>query len=618
MRESESFDAFYARTVSNVTSQIHALAEGDPQADHAVREAYARAYQQWYEVSGYRDAESWVLDVAREALERRRSQAAPPPPPRDSGSWPGFFRQRQPAGTPQPVDPGATLASQDRPGGQPPDPALSEHRPLSDAATVGPAEAGQFGANAAGAGAFGAYAAQHGMNSTVGIVAAPDGTTAGAGRQPGSYGWAGSHRTLIVAIVAIAVLAAGALYFAFGGSGPGHAAGPKTNTGSSTTPKVQMLPAGRVGGRTSVPWSLVGAGWSVAQLSTAAAGSPDPAQAGSSAIYLVDPQGGRYLIRNLAPGAATLMAWSGDGAAALFGPGATGAGGYFMLRLSTGNLMPLNLPANVAAAGFTRPMGLNLLAVEEGAAKYKLERYNLQGAFQHSLSAIARRPGNPGWQSTCATACAALSSPDGTLAVWSSPGDEMQLVSNAGGLIRRLHVPNSGQPPSCTPISWWDAGTVLASCAATGGQSAATQLWLVPDSGSSPVPLTVASGISAGTGYDTGAWQAGGQTYVTQTTAAQCQSAPSGPGGLAILRLDSSGSGELVTVPGSTGNHNVVVGSTASRLLVLAQTSCPGSTSLLWFDPATGATQTLISGPAGQAGVIAAVPYGQGTAQAGN
>ena len=54
VRVPETFDAFYARTVSTVTSQMHALAVGDPQADDAIREAYARAYQQWFEVSGDR------------------------------------------------------------------------------------------------------------------------------------------------------------------------------------------------------------------------------------------------------------------------------------------------------------------------------------------------------------------------------------------------------------------------------------------------------------------------------------------------------------------------------------------------------------------------------------
>src|SRR5215469_9600511 len=108
MPESESFDAFYARTVWNVTSQMHALAGEDSAADHAIREAYARAYQQWYEIGEYPDTESWVLTVAREAYERRRPEAAlrptgPAATGHDSLSWPGLYRPRTP------VDPAATI-----------------------------------------------------------------------------------------------------------------------------------------------------------------------------------------------------------------------------------------------------------------------------------------------------------------------------------------------------------------------------------------------------------------------------------------------------------------------------------------------------------------------------
>ena len=55
MSPPETFDAFYARTAWSVTSQMHSMTGQDSAADHAVREAYARAYQQWYEVSGYHD-----------------------------------------------------------------------------------------------------------------------------------------------------------------------------------------------------------------------------------------------------------------------------------------------------------------------------------------------------------------------------------------------------------------------------------------------------------------------------------------------------------------------------------------------------------------------------------
>ena len=76
MSPPETFDAFYARTAWKVTSQMHSMTGQDSAADHAVREAYAKAYQQWYEVSGYRDPEGWVLKVAEDAFERRRGPQA--------------------------------------------------------------------------------------------------------------------------------------------------------------------------------------------------------------------------------------------------------------------------------------------------------------------------------------------------------------------------------------------------------------------------------------------------------------------------------------------------------------------------------------------------------------
>jgi hypothetical protein len=645
MRESETFDAFYARTVSSVTSQMHALANGDIQADHAIREAYAQAYQQWYEVSGYRDAESWVLEVAKEAFQRRLAQAAlAAPPPRDSGSWPGLFRQRQPPPAGQAsADPAATVAGPGRVPGAVGGAAPAGYASPDPVLLAGPAQASQLAGDAVRASQFPAGtagasqlppltvqasaaqpAAAQGSTAYIGGTPGDTAPASRAERRRGSAGWLGGNRTLVAAIAAIAVVAASiAAYVALGGSQRGHATSPGASAGPGGKPKVQMLPANQVGSRASVPWSLVGPGWSLAELSAAPPGSAPTASGGNSATYLVDPQGGRYLMRKWpASSAPALLAWSGDAKSALYAGSAaaagSGAANFFVLTLNTGQVTALALPATVSVAGFTRPDGKNLLAVQQGPTRERLVRYDLQGSFQTMLSTMPRRPGGQPWPAACDTTCGALSSPDGTMAVWGAVGDEMQLVNNAGGLIRRLHVPHSGQPPSCTPISWWDTSTVLASCAATAGQSAATELYLVPDSGSSAQALTVASGTPAGVGYDTGAWQAGGQEYVTQTTATQCPQAASGPGGLEILRLASSGSDVPIAVQGSTGNHNVIVASSGPRLLVLAQTSCPGTTSLLWLNPATGATQALLTAPASQAGVVAAVPYGAGTAAAGN
>ncbi len=167
MPDSETFDAFYARTVWNVTSQMHALAGDDGTADHAIREAYAKAYQQWYQVSGYRDTEGWVLATAKDAYERRRAEAgglsrSAAAQDTDSGTWPGIYRP---------------VAQPDRGGGQH---GGGQGQPLADPdATVAPAW--RSGAEAGGSpssGTPGNFPAARGYRPDGGI--APGGVTEGS------------------------------------------------------------------------------------------------------------------------------------------------------------------------------------------------------------------------------------------------------------------------------------------------------------------------------------------------------------------------------------------------------------------------------------------------------
>jgi hypothetical protein len=609
MRETESFDAFYARTVAGVTSRMHALANGDPQADHAIREAYARAYQQWFEVSGFRDAEGWVLDAAKDAFERRRAQvglAPAPAPARDSGTWPNMYREpriprQAPAIADQPADPDATVAG---PG----------------SARLG-ATGGTAAEPRAQAGPLPAAPADQGHASTAGFFppgqsatgrvrpepyiadllppADPDGTAA-TGQQRRA-GISGDRKALIAGLTAVALVAvSAAAYLVFGRGHQTPAATSPSGAHVSGPPPVRMLASGKVGPRSTVPWKLVGAGWALAEFSGAG---------GAITTFLVDPAGGRYDIAAWPAAGTTLLAWSGNADTALYETSSGSTASYSLLSLPSGTITHLSLPAGVAVTGFTRPDGLNLVAVQQGPVRYKLERYNLQGALQATLAVAARRPSQPAWTDVCGSECGALSSPDGDTAVWGVAGDEMQLVDNAGGLIRRLHVPQSGTPPSCTPIRWWNGFSVLASCTAA-AQPGATRLWLVPTDGTAPTPLTLASGSGSGAGFYTGAWRAAGGVYVTATSSAQCPSAPTGPGGLGVLRLTAAGTAAAVSVPGSTGYHNGILGSDGGRLLVLAETGCPGSSSLMWYNPSSGQATPLLAAPSGGDGVVAAVAYG--------
>jgi RNA polymerase sigma-70 factor, ECF subfamily len=64
MRESETFDSFYAGSVRRLISQLYALTGSRAEAEDVVQEAYARAWQRWDRVSAYGDPEGWVRTVA--------------------------------------------------------------------------------------------------------------------------------------------------------------------------------------------------------------------------------------------------------------------------------------------------------------------------------------------------------------------------------------------------------------------------------------------------------------------------------------------------------------------------------------------------------------------------
>ena len=657
MPESETFDAFYARTVWFVTTQMHELAGDDGMADHAIREAYAKAYQQWYQVSGYADSQAWVLGTARDAFARRQAEAggtgsASAAPASDSGTWPGIYRpvadQAPAAG---PADPDATMARPSPPGaasgtggyagrgyagvgyGVPDDGVPDYGVPDYGGGGAADGSAGGAGRSNSRAGTRAWFpglrrpadpAGPAGLADTIGpanaIGSADTGGPAdtvgiGSGHQGGRPGPAlpASRRTVLIAgAVVAALLIGGIVYATTGGGGHTPAAGATSSARPGARAQPHMLSAGKTGPRSAVPWSLVGTGWALAEVSTAQpAASGTAAGTGTYTTYLVDPDGGKYTIAaSTASAAPRLMAWSGDARTALFGANAsgtdTGPASYSLLNVATGRLSPLPLPSGVSAVGFTRPKGLAVLAVRQVSGKFRLQHYSLTGGLEGAIGTLPDKHASAWPAGGCSFGCA-LSSPDGDTDVWGIFGDEMQLLSNAGGLIRRLHVPGSGQPSSCVPLSWWNSATILANCAVTTLPGDAARLWLVPANGSQPTPLTQAA--AAGTGQIEGAWAAGPTTYVTSVLSRQCPSAPSGSAGLGI---GQNGSGSTIAVPGTTGNASTIVGAAGQRLLVLAQTNCPGTSSLLWFSPAAKSVTTVLSAPGTQAGVIAAVPYGNG------
>ncbi|HET8658131.1 MAG TPA: sigma factor-like helix-turn-helix DNA-binding protein [Micromonosporaceae bacterium] len=64
MRHAEEFDAFYSGTSGRVLGQLWAMTGSHAEAEDAVAEAYARAWQRWNQVRDCDSPEAWVRRVA--------------------------------------------------------------------------------------------------------------------------------------------------------------------------------------------------------------------------------------------------------------------------------------------------------------------------------------------------------------------------------------------------------------------------------------------------------------------------------------------------------------------------------------------------------------------------
>src|SRR5512139_4115535 len=64
MRDRTGFDEFYAATAARLVGQLYAMVGDLGEAEDAVQEAYARAWQRGRVVGGYDDPGAWVRTVA--------------------------------------------------------------------------------------------------------------------------------------------------------------------------------------------------------------------------------------------------------------------------------------------------------------------------------------------------------------------------------------------------------------------------------------------------------------------------------------------------------------------------------------------------------------------------
>lgn len=374
----------------------------------------------------------------------------------------------------------------------------------------------------------------------------------------------------LAGVLAAGVLAAGAV-------------GLSASAGSAATTAGTVRTAGVTAqARAQVPWSKVGTGWVLAEYDSGPAGKTAPVT-----LYLISPAGVRYSMhtwngRGMVP---YLIAWSGDKTRALLG---LLGSQYEQLTLKTGKVTSGKLAGQAQPQGYTLPDGQNILGTTEGFSAGHttgtVARYSLTGKLVKVLTHGIDEN-------------SAVYAPNGTaLAVPGPTG--LELVSNAGGVTRSLPVPRTDPSLGCQPSRWWNSTTVLAECLAKGTYT--PRLWLVPVNGKKPAALTPQRSSAGPDLGDIGAWQLSSGLYVQGLT---------GCGTMEIFKQAANGSIKMVDVPHTSGNNNVVVTASGARLLVHAQTACPGSASLLWFNPATHAEQWLLRAPASDAGVIGVVAY---------
>ncbi len=308
-----------------------------------------------------------------------------------------------------------------------------------------------------------------------------------------------------------------------------------------------------------IPWSQVGPGWELAQYSN-----------GSSAhlttLYLIAPNGTKYTLRTTHNEKFGLAAWSGDKTRAMFFNDVVGK--VEQLNLMTGKVSTFTIGGQSSPQGYTLPLGLNIAAVTNNGANFTLARYSLTGKL---LKVLLRDK----------FAFDEVYAPNGaTLAVAGPKG--VRLVSNEGGVIRALNVPGTVPAIGCTPVRWWNAGTILADCSAN--PTLEPRLWLVPANGAKPVALTPQRNNKGPDLGDIDGWRLTSGLYLQSLGAC---------GTLEINRQAANGSVTAVNVAGTPNTHNAIVTASGPRLLIDPANGCMPAAGLLWYNPGTRAEQWL-------------------------
>lgn len=333
-----------------------------------------------------------------------------------------------------------------------------------------------------------------------------------------------------------------------------------------------------------MPWHSVGNGWILGIVSAKQSGN------GPQTLYLVSPGGTRYML-GPAPHGATLEDWSGASMRALFlnqpDSGTKATVTVLNLKTGTANGFTVYSPLTYPEISFSHPFGqgILLLAGHDSSGGYlPVQRYSLSGARQICYPNSFAGAGSGAWEYR--------ESPAGPDLVLQTKNG-LEVMSNSGHPVRFLRQPHGYS--YCSPLNWWNNQTILASCSS----NTKTLVFAFPLSGAKPTAVTTARQSSTFLGI----WRLPSGTYAQE---AAC-------GSSWLERLNSNGTGTMLTIPGAANAGNVdPLGTYQNRMPLLVTGGCDGHTpysKVDWYTPASNSATTVLGASAGGGFVLSALLY---------
>jgi len=370
---------------------------------------------------------------------------------------------------------------------------------------------------------------------------------------------------------------------------------PQSSITATPPARVPLLGNGKQAGRSEIPWSQVGPGWTLA-LWTPSTTIDKNAQGAvlrnsPESLLVVNPVGGRYLITTLPVGHhLQLEEWSGDGRRARFTLTIPNANlpttTHVELNLETGARHEITVSGS-ANFSYTRPLGLALLVSRVSG----LERVGLDGSRQlvypTSYPGIGKVSGG-------------YYSPDGSQLVRNTDHGWV-LTRNDGTVVRTLSRPTG--MAHCRNHRWWTATTILMTCY-PGSTNDHPKVWLVPITGAAATPLL---GPEADQGEFLDVIRVGSQTFFERSDLSggfHCD-------GTDVFALLPDGRTRSLNLRKRTGTSQGVhfLQANGQTLYLTTNLRCGQNQRIVSYDPRTDALSTLLGGPVKGGSIIAALGY---------